>query len=173
MSNSKWSPNSVAFIAMSVEYCHALENVLDFEREDFIAKMLKLLPRIYMSATDIAENQFEENYYAESYLEEESYDAVKENIARLLAEDDIYLEVFMDDMKYSDTPLSASISENLADIYQALYNLAAGVKDATNEAANEVIANCKADFETYWGQTLCNVLRALHSLRFNPDKINY
>ena len=79
----------------------------------------------------------------------------------------------MDDMKYSDIPLSASISENLADIYQALYNLAAGVKDATNEAANEVIANCKADFETYWGQTLCNVLRALHSLRFNPDKINY
>ena len=98
---------------------------------------------------------------------------MKEDIARLLAEDDIYLEVFMDDMKYSDTPLSASISENLADIYQALYNLAAGVKDATNEAANEVIANCKADFETYWGQTLCNVLRALHSLRFNPDKINY
>ena len=46
MSNSKLSPNSVAFIAMSVEYCHALENVLDFEREDFIAKMLKLLPRI-------------------------------------------------------------------------------------------------------------------------------
>ena len=79
----------------------------------------------------------------------------------------------MDDMKYSDTPLSSSISENLADIYQALYNLVAGVKDATTEAANEVIANCKADFETYWGQTLCNVLRALHSLRFNPDKINY
>ena len=76
MSNSKLSPNSVAFIAMSVEYCHALENVLDFEKEDFIAKMLKLLPRIYMSATDIAENQFEENYYAVSYLEEESYDAV-------------------------------------------------------------------------------------------------
>lgn len=173
MSNNKLSPNSVAFTAMSVEYCHALENVLDFEREDFIAKMLKLLPRIYMSATDITENQFEENYYAEGYLDEETYNAVKDNIARLLAEDDIYLEVFMDDMKYSDTPLSASISENLADIYQALYNLVAGVKDATNEVANEVIANCKADFEAYWGQTLCNVLRALHSLRFNPDKNNY
>ena len=173
MSNSKLSPNSVAFTAMAVEYCHTLENVLDFEKEEFVQRMLKLLPRIYISATDIAELPFEENFFAESYLDETTYNVVKDNIARLLADDDIYLEVFIEDMKYSDTPLSASIAENLADIYQPLYNLVAGVKDATNEAANEVIANCKADFDSYWGQTLCNVLRALHSLRFNPDINNF
>ena len=169
MSNSKLSPNSVAFIAMSVEYCHALENVLDFEREDFIAKMLKLLPRIYMSATDIAENQFEENYYAESYLEEESYDAVKENIARLLAEDDIYLEVFMDDMKYSDTPISASIAEGLTDIFQDLFNFVNNVKDAPQEQISDYVAVCKENFETFWGQRLCNVMKALHDIKYNHD----
>ena len=169
MSNSKLSPNSVAFIAMSVEYCHALENVLDFEREDFIAKMLKLLPRIYMSATDIAENQFEENYYAESYLEEESYDAVKENIARLLAEDDIYLEVFMDDMKYSDTPISASIAEGLTDIFQDLFNFVNNVKDAPQVQISDYVAVCKENFETFWGQRLCNVMKALHDIKYNHD----
>ena len=169
MSNSKLSPNSVAFIAMSVEYCHALENVLDFEREDFIAKMLKLLPRIYMSATDIAENQFEENYYAESYLEEDCYDALRENIARLLAEDDIYLEVFMDDMKYSDTPISASIAEGLTDIFQDLFNFVNNVKDAPQEQISDYVAVCKENFETFWGQRLCNVMKALHDIKYNHD----
>ena len=46
-------------------------------------------------------------------------------------------------------------------------------KKPISETGVKVIANCKADFEVYWGQTLCNVLRALHSLRFNPDKNNY
>lgn len=167
--NNTLSPNSLAFIAMSNEYCHTLENIFDFEKEELVAKMLKMLPRIYISASDITANQFEENYFADGYLDEESYNVVKDNVSRMLGEDDVYLEVFMDDMKYSDTPLGTSISENLADIYQALYNLVAGVKDATTEAANELLANCKADFETYWGQTLCNVLRALHSLRYTTD----
>lgn len=167
--NNTLSPNSLAFIAMSNEYCHTLENIFDFEKEELVAKMLKMLPRIYISASDITANQFEENYFADGYLDEESYNVVKDNVSRMLGEDDVYLEVFMDDMKYSDTPLGTSISENLADIYQALYNLVAGVKDATTEAANELLANCKADFETYWGQTLCNVLRALHSLRYTND----
>lgn len=167
--NNTLSPNSLAFIAMSNEYCHTLENIFDFEKEELVAKMLKMLPRIYISASDITANQFEENYFADGYLDEESYNVVKDNVSRMLGEDDVYLEVFMDDMKYSDTPLGTSISENLADIYQALYNLVAGVKDATTEAANELLANCKADFETYWGQTLCNVLRALHSLRYSTD----
>ena len=40
-----------------------------------------------------------------------------------MAEEDIYLEVFLEDMKYSDTPISASVSENLADLYQEFFNL--------------------------------------------------
>lgn len=173
MSENTLSPNSLAFIALSNEYCHTLENIFDFERDEFIAKMLKILPRIYIAASDININQFEENFFAESYLDEESYNAVKNNVCRLLEDDDVYLEVFMEDMKYSDTPLGSSISENLADIYQPLFNLVAGVKDATIEATNELLADCKADFETYWGQTLCNVLRALHSLRFGMNNRNY
>lgn len=167
--NNSLSPNSLAFIAMANEYCHALENPFDLEKDGFIACVLKLLPRIYISASDIDIATIDDNFFAEGYLDEDSYNAVRENISRLLEHDDVYLEVFMDDMKYSDTPLGTSISENLADIYQVLFNVVAGVKDATNETINEILANCKNDFETYWGQTLCNVLRAIHSLRYNEE----
>ncbi len=39
-----------------------------------------------------------------------------------MGEDDVFLETFEEDMKYSDTPVAASVSESLADIFQPLYN---------------------------------------------------
>ena len=87
-----------------------------------------------------------------------------------MAEDDVFLETFEEDMKYSDTPVSATISEDLADIYQELYNLVASVRDVDNEAIRSILITCKEDFATFWGQTLCNVLRALHSAFYNHDQ---
>lgn len=164
--NSNLNPNSLAFIALANEYCHALENIFDYDdRQAFIAEMLRLLPRLYMSASDI-KNTDNTDSFIDSYLDENDYDTVRGNVSRMMADEDIYLEVFMDDMKYSDTPIGTSVSENLADIYQPLYNFVATVKDATDDTIAEAIIAIKADFDTYWGQTLCNVLRALHSIYY-------
>ena len=164
--NSSLNPNSLAFIALANEYCHALENIFDYDdRQAFIAEMLRLLPRLYMSASDI-KNTNNTDSFIDSYLDENDYDTVRGNVSRMMADEDIYLEVFMDDMKYSDTPIGTSVSENLADIYQPLYNFVATVKDAIDDTIAEAIIAIKADFDTYWGQTLCNVLRALHSIYY-------
>lgn len=167
--NNTLSRNSLAFIAMANEYCHIIESPFDYEKNEFLGKMLLLLPRLYISAADIDNGQADGNYYVESYLEEETYNSVKESIAQLLEPDDVYLEVFLEDMKYSDTPLSANISENLADIYQVMYNVVAGAKDVSTDVINEILADCKVNFQEYWGQTLCNVLRAIHSLKYNDE----
>lgn len=164
--NISLSPNSLAFIALANEYCHALENIFDYDdRQAFVAEILRLLPRLYMSVSDIKPDENTDSFI-DSYLDENDYDNVRDNISRMMADEDIYLEVFMDDMKYSDTPIGTSVSENLADIYQPLYNFVATVKDATDETITEAIAAIKTDFTTYWGQTLCNVLRALHSVYY-------
>ena len=46
------------------------------------------------------------------------YELVRNQIATLLGESDTYLETFHPDMQYSDTPIAAFISENLADVYR-------------------------------------------------------
>ncbi len=169
MENSKLAPNSLAFIALSNEFCSAIENALEFEKEDFVAKMLKMLPRIYMTVTDIDIEESNEDYYALPYLDESVYDNLRSQLAALMGEDDVFLETFEEDMKYSDAPVSATISEDLADIYQQLYNFVASVRDVDTEAINSIIITCKEDFASYWGQTLCNVLRALHSVFYNKQ----
>jgi hypothetical protein len=162
----KLTPNELAFIALANEYCHALEHALDCEsQEEFIAHILKLLPRLYITANDLEEDPFAEAYI-ESALEEDVYDLMRDRVARIMAEEDIYLEVFVEDMKYSDTPISASVSENLADLYQEFFNLVHSVQEALTETQHEMLCQCKTNFINYWSQTLCNVLRALNAMYY-------
>mgnify|MGYP005796285091 FL=1 len=69
-------------------------------------------------------------------------------------------------MKYSDTPIAASISEDLCDIFQVMYNLLDVVRDAPDELVQASLVAAKEDFETYWSRPLCNVFRALNNLRY-------
>lgn len=166
MTDSILSNNQLAFLALSNEYCHAVESASEAERGDFVASMLKLLPRIYISATDLPDSILGPESFMPQSLEEDYYDAVRRSMEMLFGEEDTYLEVFEEDMKYSDTPIATSISEGLADIFQVLYNLTAYAKDAPVEDIPSALESVKEDFASYWSKTLCNVLRALNALRY-------
>lgn len=167
---SKLNTNALALIALCNEYCEALENVREAERSEFIASMLRLLPRLYIAVTDLKmEIADDEEPYLENAIEEDYYDSVRRNLENLFGADDVYLEVFEEDMKYSDTPISASISEGLADIFQPLYNFIEMVKDAPEPVVAVGLVALKEDFEGYWSRILCNVLRALNHLRYTSS----
>ncbi len=164
MENDKLSPTSLAFIALANEYCQLVENSADHGRENMVVSLLKLLPRIYITVVDLEPSlEYFDSFISQS-LDEPAYDVVRSNLSALMGEDDVYLEVFVEDMKYSETPIATSISENLADLYQEFYNLVASLRDLNTEEQREILGMCKENFVEYWGQTLCNVLRALHSL---------
>lgn len=167
MTSLTLTPNQLAFLGLSNEYCQAVETASETDREDFIDSMLRLLPRIYISATDLVMPVLlHDTPYIHGALEEEYYNSVRLAMETLLEEDDTYLEVFEEDMKYSDTPIAASISEALADIFQVLYNLAEAVKDAPHEIIELSLAAVKEDFGSYWSRPLCNVLRALNAVKY-------
>ena len=91
------------------------------------------------------------------------------SLQQKFGENDDYLEVFVEDMKYSDTPVRRCISEDLADIYQALKNFVHSYRSGLDEVMEEAVAVCSEGFRTYWGQTLTNTLRAVHNVRYNSD----
>ena len=153
--------NSIAFISLCNEYCISIENAKETARDAFIDNMLRLLPRIYIAATDLQIDILEEDdQFIENILDEDYYDALRRNMEVLLGEDDVYLEVFEEDMKYSDTPVAASISEGLSDLFQVLYNFINTIRDSTDATVKLALVNVKDDFRSYWSATLCNVLRS-------------
>lgn len=160
----------VRVVGLITDYCRVLENVREYERLEFVARMLDLLPRIYWEFSDIDETELigdSEYDYFPTYVDEEFYSEILRNVELVMGEDDVFLETFEEDMKYSDTPVAASIAESLADIFQPLYNFIANAKDSDEEGIQGAFRECKENFISYWAQTLCNVMRALNSVRYN------
>lgn len=157
----------VTATAHASRFCIAVENALDFTKEEFVGEMTRLLPAIYLDFNDpeIADSRLGEEEYFSSYVDEDYYESRRCALESIFGPDDVFLETFEEDMKYSDTPIGASISESLADIFQPLYNFISIVKDTEGEKSLEAYLACRDDFDAYWSQTLCNVMRALNALR--------
>ncbi len=158
--------NALAFVALCNEYCSAVENAMTADPREFTGMMLRLLPRLYICASDLTDEGALDEGYIDSALNEAEYDSVRRSIETLMGEDDTYLEVFEDDMKYSDTPIGASVAESLADLFQVFYNLLEAVRDAPDDVAASALAAVKDDFHGYWGQVLCNVMRPLNAIYY-------
>lgn len=160
------SPNSIAFIGLCNEYLQAVHNAPQSDPEDFVKEMLRLLPRIYISATDLDTGDDEADVEILDAMDEDAYNTLRGSLESVFGEDDTYLEVFEEDMKYSDTPIGASLSEGLADLSQVFFNIIETVREAPTELIPSMLASAKYDFETYWSRVLCNVLRPLNQIRY-------
>lgn len=156
-------------VATATRFCIALENARESDKGEFVAEMLGCLPRLYIlfsetDADDVAPE--EEMEFLASYVDEDYYESVRRNVEALLGPDDTFLETFEEDMKYSDTPIAASVSEGLADIFQDLYNFVANVKESDGESLPGAFRECKENFASYWSRTLCNVMRPLNQIHY-------
>ena len=88
MTSSTLRPNTLAFIALCNEYCVAVQDARNMSSEDcsqFIDSMLRLLPRIYICASDLASGMADDgmeadDVYIESVLDEDYYDTVRRNV---------------------------------------------------------------------------------------------
>ena len=168
MKQSALEKNTVEFVTVAAEYCAFLEQVSDKEPLRVVDVLAKLLPLIYLKASLVYASE-PDGLYMEEAVTEPDYDAVRLAMQEKFGENDDYLEVFVEDMKYSDTPVRRCISEDLADIYQALKNFVQSYRSGLDEVMEEAVAVCMDGFRTYWGQTLTNTLRAIHNVRYNTD----
>lgn len=164
-----YSKNTVEFAAVTAEYCSFLENLTDRNQIEITDTLTKILPLLYLKASVLPTINIEYDVFPEITVDEDTYAFILDTIFDKYKANDTYLEVFLDDMKYSDTPISASISEDLTDIYQDLKNFASVYKLGIEESMYEALYNCQENFKLYWGQKLVNVLRALHTLKYGLD----
>ncbi len=158
------------FLTVAVQYCAYVESAEQHERNEFVETMLKLLPLLYLKGMLLTAFDMNDDVELEDAVTEENYDIVRTNISYVMGEQDDYLDVFVEDMKYSDTPILTTVSENLADVYQDLKNFCVAMRSESEELMTEAVAQCRQNFEHYWGQRLVNVMRALHDVRFGDQE---
>lgn len=162
-------PNTLTLIALCREYCSLIENSDRTAPHELVAQAVRLLPRIYMSATDLERmaviEDVEDTAGLDSYLEEDYYEALRLRLENLFGPDDVYLEVFEHEMRYSDTPVRASLAEGMCDLFQEFYNFTESVRGALSEEYLAAVLNVMGDeFRAVWSQTLVNLMRPLNAL---------
>ena len=155
-------------VTVAVEYCAFLEQTEGKSRIDFEDTIVKILPLLYLKATLLPKYEvLDEDYFPEDFVTEENYNIVRANICIIMEDKDDYLDVFMEDMKYSESPILTTVSENLSDIYQELKNFVMNYKHAVDEAQMmNALSVVKEEFQYSWGQKLVNVQRALHEVKY-------
>ena len=159
--------NVAEFVTVAAEFCNYLEQAETIKRATFVDTTLKILPLLYLKAAMLPECHTIGEELPEKYVTEETYEVLRMNLAGVLAEGDTYLDVFVEDMKYSDQPITKHISEDLADIYQDIKDFIFVFQLGLNETMNDSLAICQENFRTYWGQKLVNTLRALHEVKYS------
>lgn len=164
-----FSRNTIEFVTVAAEFCAYLERFGEYTKKEFVGTMLKLLPLMYIKAQMLPDEERASEDNAQEFVTEESYEVLRISLAELLSEQDTYLDVFVKDMKYSDTPVTKNISEDIADIYQDIKNFVCLFQLGINEVMHDAIIECNEHFRQYWGQTLVNTLRALHEIEYNSD----
>lgn len=164
-----YSRDSIEFVTVAVQYCAYLEDFAEATESDLTDKLTKILPLLYLKATLVPETDTVNEDDPEISVTEDGYNYIFSRLYNVFLNNDAYLEVFLQDMKYSETPIAASISEDLADIYQDLKNFVTIFERGVTENMNDALYLCMENFRAYWGQKLVNVLRALHSLKYSSD----
>lgn len=161
-------PNTLSLIALCREYCAEIEGVDEADATEFVRAIVRLLPRIYIAATDLDRMvtvEESEDQGLDNYLEEDYYESLRFKLENLFGPDDVYLEVFESEMKYSDTPIRASLAEGLCDLFQTFYNFTESVKGAFSEDLLAAAVNgVRDEFESGWSQMLVNVMRPLNAI---------
>jgi hypothetical protein len=159
-----YSRNVIEFVTVANEFCTFIESVDGFERKEFVERLQKLLPLLYLKASLIPEIEDKLPEYVEKFVTEDDYNYVHKKLQSKFGQFDSYQEVFDPMMQYSEEPLESNLSENVADIYQDLKDFILGYRIGTIDVMNDSLFECKNNFEQYWGQRLVNGLRAIHNL---------
>ena len=174
--NPIYAHDTLEFVTVAAEFCAHMEKCEQRSAEDMINTLLKLLPLSYMKAQLLPDVATEGAFVPEGQVTEEDYNFVRFGAYNHLKKHDEYELLVWDEDMQTEESRWCSVSEGLADIYQALRNFVAVYQQRLEPCMLDALWQLQDNFELYWGQTLLDTLRQLHRIRYtltvNDDEEN-
>lgn len=153
---------NIEFLTVAREYCLLVENCPKYSPVDFRKVAARMLAYLYVRASVLPENGEEllEDEMMES-VDEFEYQNVWQQLTDKLGDDDAYIRVV--DIRRDEEACQASISEDMADIYQSLKNYVSRCQMGIDEISNDAEIIVRREFADFWGASLTSALMALHA----------
>lgn len=147
------------FAETATEYCYLIENHSDLTTDEFLQRVRKLLPRLYLQAVELPYGDFIDDC-DEPEITHEAWGVIFSGLHSRLGRRDDHRTVF-DPILANDYPHISFLSDDLADIWR---DLKASIEQWNSlVAANQqdAVWHWKFKFETHWGEHLVDALRAI------------
>ncbi|BBE16835.1 hypothetical protein AQPE_0982 [Aquipluma nitroreducens] len=164
-----YSKNVIELITVANEFCSFLERADEMESADFLSRLQKMLPLLYLKASLLPKFEFEADDDLEKYVTEVEYNLIQQKILAHTGAGDDYQEVFIPGMQFSESALTSSIAENVADVYQDMKDLIMSFRTMNDEVMEQALWESQSNFAQVWGQKLVNCLRAVHNLIYSEN----
>lgn len=167
-----YSKEAVEFVTVAAEYIRFLESAGKYKKDQFLSISQKLLPLLYLKSALIPEITpiLEED--PEKYVTEADWTLIKNEVSRILGDDDIWMIVNEPLMTQEDEGISVCVSECYADIYQDLSDFIQAYRIGNESIMNDALFVCRQNFEQYWGGRLLATLMAIHQNVYGKDFTN-
>ena len=102
-------------------------------------------------------------------MNELDYNLIQQKVLHHTGAGDDYQEVFLSGMQFSESALTASIAENVADIYQDMKDMVMSFRTLDEEVMALALSERHNNFTHSWGQKVVNSLRAIHNLIYGES----
>jgi hypothetical protein len=169
--NQAYSRNVVEFVAVANEFSKYAEHASELNGDELLKILQRILPLMYLKASLLPQLEpfFEDGN--EKFVTESDWTRIQDTLREKFGTANDYLEVFDEKTNESGEPALASISENLADIYQDIKDFLLLYQTGTSDVMNDAVWECKLNFESFWGQKLVNSMRAIHKFIYSGEEI--
>ena len=160
------------FLLASAEYCLILENTEEHSKTDFVSKLQKILPLIYLKVSLLSNYEDIIDSEIEKFVHEADWEYIRNKVVDKLGENEIFIDLYTPETYESTEVNSASLSECITDVYQDLKDFTTLVQIANEENIKAAIIELKYNFENFWGSRLIAALSVLHNLIYSDNLEN-
>ena len=151
----------IEMLTVAHEYCLFFENCEKYSKNDILIYFQRIAALLYLKACLLPDVQVSDEELSERFVTEEQWESVFKALRDKLEKDDLYYT-----LDQNGDSVEASISDNLADIYQDLKDFVMLYQKGHHHAQENAIAQLQDHFAGHWGPGIIDAMKASHRLLY-------
>ena len=144
-------------LTVANEYCLFFEKADAYQADEILQYFRKIAPLLYLKASTLPTIHVADESFAEKFVTEEQWEQIFKTLREKFGDDDVYY--ILDQNQDSQ---EASLSDNMADIYQEMKDFIMLYQKGTLMARENAVYQVYQLMITRWGPALIDALKSCH-----------
>lgn len=166
--NQVASGNVLDMLTVANEFCVFTEKAGNYNPIEVYKFYSKICPLLYLKGALLPEISPDDEFIGERFVNEDQWESIYNSLLTIFSAKDNFFTLSFE--TGDNIPLTASIAEHLADIYQDMKDFVLLFQKNLEYAKQNAVHECRELFISHWGARITSVMPALHTLCFASER---